>query len=151
MRLEAHEAEVEPALRAHRDVTEQRDGDQQQYTDGIQPWRDGTQDAWWHLRDREHHAEAEPDACRLAQEHSDVLARGTEQYDQAGHAHGQHREQQRTVEVQRLEHTAGHCERALCAARVAWACDVDPHSSPSGTGAASIAGVAAPWCSAGSR
>ena len=49
------------------------------------------------------HADPDADARGLAQEHAEVLARGAEQHDQPRGAHSAHREQQRPVEMQRLE------------------------------------------------
>ena len=66
-RLEAHEAEIEPALRAHRDVADDRDRDQQQHAERVQERRPSMRMyARRNLRDGDHHAEREPDARGLA-------------------------------------------------------------------------------------
>ena len=101
----------------------------------------------WYLRDHHQHREPEAYPRRLAEEDADILAGGTVEHDQAGRADRQNCGEQRSVEVQHLEHAAGQRERALRAARVTGAGNLPPHSSVppvGGGGGAAVAGGGAP-------
>jgi hypothetical protein len=89
--LEAHDAEIEPALGAHRDVALDRDREQQQHAQHVQERGGDAQHARRNLRDRDHDAEREPDARGLPQEYTEVLAGRTEQHHEPGRTDGEHR------------------------------------------------------------
>jgi hypothetical protein len=152
-RLEPDETEVEPALRPHRDVADDGDGDQQQQPQAVKERRADPHHARRNLGDGHQHAQPEADACCLAEENVHVLACRAVEHDQAGRTDGQHAQQQRPVDVQHFEQAARQRQSALGAARLSGSGDFRPHSSlsPAGGTTDGVVGAAAGAASCGNR
>ena len=111
--LKAHEAQVEPALRAHRDVADEHHDEQQQQADARKPRARRANEARRNLRQHDHRDQAEREAHQLRLEHRRLLPRGAEQHDAADGAHQAQRDEQRAVQVQREQQPRGAGQCAL--------------------------------------
>ena len=107
-RLEAHEADVEPALRALADMTGHVDHDQQQHADDVGDRREQAQSTagWRDLASASRAAMAMAMFTRVMLDHFHVLPGGAVHHQNAdAHDDGQHAGQ-RTVQPQRAQRAA---------------------------------------------
>ena len=98
-RLEADDAEVEPALRALADVAGERDDHEQHEPERVGRRREHAQEVVRHLRQQDEEREADADARELVEPERRVLARRAVEHEQAEAGHGDEAREQHAVEL----------------------------------------------------
>src|SRR5882762_2363159 len=111
-RLEAEQAEIQPALRAHTDVADRDNDEQQQAPERVHPRRAAAQEVRVHARQQQHGDGAKQQPQRGAHHRGRALAGGAVQHDQPERGDERETHHQRTVDFQLEQHTRGARERA---------------------------------------
>ena len=114
--LEAHEAEVQPALRALADVADEIDDDQQHEPEDVQPRRDAAQEPRLELGADQHQRRADREPRRAARHRAPVPARGTVEHDLSVERDQREADQQRAVQPQRRQQLRRACKGTACGA-----------------------------------